>query len=263
MLKLYFATHLVEAFTTQFDDLLSWAEIVAMECAYSDDAGDVEEYWNAVSDGRAIPTPCALSPMEEFRNEFLDRLMLKNKIIVFERSPFKKGDQEKVDALYDEARAFWSSGDAEKAIRKLGEYEKEFGSQSIRRDIEYSKQLRSLTTGYAGKTILCYRGVLHYETLPVLLWKEGVSFSSHIFMEPYVHPFAEEVAVRLIKGQEASDEALVLRHIEQDLIFEAGSYDYKTKMKVKDKVASMTRNDVKKYIASLRNPFPSGEQSLN
>jgi hypothetical protein len=251
LMELYFAQHLLEAFTPLFDKLLGQTEILAMECACCDNAEEVERYWNAVSNGEAIHRSSALSPMEEFTDELLDRLMLQNKVIIFERSPFKKSDQDRADDLYEESRTFWECGEIEKAVRRLGEYDRELASQSVQRDIEYSKQLKSLTNKYPGKTILCSRGIVHFETLPILLSQQGVSFSSYLFTEPYVHPFAEEVVVRLIKGQEVSDKALMLRHIEQDLIFEAKSYDYETKIKIREKVLSMSEDGLKSYVAKI------------
>jgi hypothetical protein len=61
LLKLYFATHLPEALTARFDELLSKADVFAMEYAYNDEAQTVEQYWNAVSKGEVIHRASALS----------------------------------------------------------------------------------------------------------------------------------------------------------------------------------------------------------
>jgi hypothetical protein len=200
LLKLYFATHLVEAFTEQFDELLSWAEIFAMEYAYSDDVEEAEKSWNAVSNGEEAPSTSGLSPMQEFHDGLLNRLKLKHKSVVFEKSPFKQTDQLLVDAVIAEARRFWALGEKEKAVRRLFDYLREFASQSIQRDFDYSLQLHGLTAEHAEKKILCLRGPLHYDTLPVLLRRDRVDFNSYLFTEPYVPPLSEAVIGRLIRG---------------------------------------------------------------
>ena len=165
-LKLYFGPHLVEAFTARFDELLSWAQILTMECACNDDAQEVEKQWNAVSNG-AMHLSSGPSPMDKFADSLLDRL--KGKLVIFERSPYRKTDEDANNSLYNEALNFWNDGDTGKAVRKLGEYYKEFASQAVQRDIKYSRQMKELLTAHPQASILCYRGTSHVETLPILL----------------------------------------------------------------------------------------------
>lgn len=248
LLKLYFATHLVEAFTKQFDELLSWAEILAMECACSDDAEEVEKQWNSVSNGETTPSPTGLSPIEEFTDGVLNRLMLKHKLVVFEKSPFDKSNEESVDAMYHEARSLLASGEIEKSLRRLDEYEREFASQSIQRDLVYSSQLRSLTTEHAEKAILCLRGPVHYDTLPILLRRDEVDFSSYLFTEPYVQPLGEVVVSRIIHGQALDDDTLTRIQIYQDFV---STYDYKSKLECSEKALAMTVSQIEDYKKRL------------
>jgi hypothetical protein len=187
-------------------------------------------------------------------SQSLRYLMRKHRLVVFEKSPFKKSDQERVDAMYDEARSFWASGEIEKSLGKLDEYEREFASQSVRRDSVYSTQLRDLTTEHAGKAVLCLRGPVHYDALPILLRRDEVNFSSFLFTEPYVQPLGEAVVCRIIHGQANDDEILTRLHIYQDFVFKAGTYDYNSKLKCSEKALALTASGIEAYKTRLRLP---------
>lgn len=251
MLKLFFGPHLTETLTAKFDELLSWADILAMEQAYNDDVDLVEKYWNAVSKGVVVPAPTGIFPNELFGDELKRRIMITNIDVVFERSPLNKQDESKIKSLYNESRALWQNGETKAALYKLGEREKEVASQVIRRDLEYSHQLKTLSSN-EDKNILCYRGPIHYDTLPVLLVKEDVSFSSYLFREDYSHPFAEAVTSRLIKGGEIDDHILELRHIEEDLIQSKVKFDYETRMIITKKVLEMKEPEIEEYIEARK-----------
>jgi hypothetical protein len=245
LLRVYFATHLVEAFTKQFDQLFAQADVLAMECAFFDFAEEAEKSWNAVSNGGTKSNTPTESFMQEFGDELLNRLMLTHKLVVFEKSPYSDIDKLKVDGMFAGARHWWAAEDREKAILDLGKYLVEFATQSVRRDIDYSLQLRNLTVQHPEKTILCLRGPLHYYTLPILLVANGVNFSSHLFTHHYVPPLSEAVISRIIHGEDIENETLIRLHIYHD--FAAGALDYNSRLECSRKALAMTTTEIEEY----------------
>lgn len=250
MLKIYFGTHLPESLTSQFDRLLQCTDIVAMEFACSNGEQEEERNWNAVSRGEDLPPTTALSELEEFTNGFLGRLVLTNKLVVFEKSPVKKNEQEQACSLYDESPRQWALREIDKAVQLLRKCETDSSSRILRRDIAYAQQLQSLTTEYTGKEMLCVRGTMHYETLPIILGEKGINFRSYLFKEPYTYSLAEEVTRAIVHGQTVSDEILMRRHIEEDYTFQVGSHNYETRVRIREKVLSMNKTDIDRYIAT-------------
>jgi hypothetical protein len=247
LLDIYFGPHLPESLTTYFERLLQSADMVAMEFAASNGEQDEERQWNAISRGDRLPPTTAFSELEEFTYGLLERLFLTNKLVVFEKSPVKKDEMEHLQSLYEESRIHWEKREIDKAVQLLREYELGFASQIPRRDMEYALQLRDLMTRYTGKRILAIRGILHDETLPRILDEKGISYAPHLFRESYAYSVAEEVTRSIIQGEAIRDATLVRRHIEQDYIFKAGSHDYDTRLRVKERVLSMSQSDVENY----------------
>jgi hypothetical protein len=254
LLKIYFATHQIEAFTEQFDELFSQAEVFAMECAFSDYAEEAEKAWNEVCNSGTQSTISFEPHMEEFGNELVNRLTLKHKLVVFEKSPYTNVDKMKVDSTFAMARHSWLRGEREKAVKLLAEYVVEFASQILGRDIDYSSQLPEVSLKYPEKTIMCLRGPLHYDTLPILLAEKRVNFSSCLFTGPYISPLGEAVVSRVIHGEAIEKETLTRLHIYHDIL--DGRFDYNSKLECSNKALAMTATEVEKYVP-LESALPS------
>jgi hypothetical protein len=248
LLKVYFATHLIEAFTKRFDELFSEADVLAMECAFSDNAEEAEKSWNEVSTSGTKASVTAEEHMREFNDALLNRLTLKQKQVTFEKSRYNDVDKLMVDGRFRLARQQWACGEKESAVRSLDKYMVEFALQSVRRDVDYSSQLQNLLMQEPEKAVLCIRGPVHYDALPILLVGRGVNFTSYLFTKHYVHPFGEAVVGKIIHGEVIDDETLTRLHIYHDFLEKAGVLDYKSRMKWSKKAVCMTTAEIGKYV---------------
>jgi hypothetical protein len=258
MLRIFFGPHSLDTFTLQFDQLLEWGDVLAMEYAYANGETEVGQYWTDVAQGRTIFTESGL-PGEEFRDCFLGRLselsLTKSRVVVIERSPIKKIDEENLVGLYNESRESWSKVDVSLAVLKLRAHDQQFAEHQKQRDISYAQQLKGIVATYSDKSVLCYRGALHYETLRPLLIKENVKFESYLFCSPYLPPFGEEITKMFIDGRHVNDEIMMRRHIEQDLLFnrlKLQAYSYKRALEVRNEVTAMSRREIDTYISRLK-----------
>ncbi|MGA8857943.1 MAG: type II restriction endonuclease [Candidatus Bathyarchaeia archaeon] len=229
--------------TVDDSQLFSQAEVFAMECAFSDYAEEAEKDWNEVSNGGTKSIISFEPHMEEFGNELVSRLTLKHKLVVFEKSRYTNVDKVKVDSTFVMARHLWLRGEREKAVKFLTEYVVEFASQSLGRDIDYSSQLREVSLKHPEKTIMCLRGPLHYDTLPILLAEKRVNFSSCLFTSPYVPPLGEAVVSRVIHGEAIEKETLTRLQIYHDFLDER--LDYNSKLECSKKALDMTAPEIK------------------
>jgi hypothetical protein len=189
----------------------------------------------------------AYSPFYEFTIKLLELLHHSRKPSVVEKSPLRLNDQCKVRDLSEQAFSHWKKAEIDIAILKFEQYEREFVSQTIRRDTAYAYQLQQLLS--TGTSILSVRGSLHSQTLPQLLQTRAIEFEAVIFKAPYVLSKQEEVVMKIL-GDSLAKEDIILCLIQQDL--EGQNHDYQTKLKVKEKLSTMTSNDISGYIEAKR-----------
>jgi hypothetical protein len=255
LLSLFFCSHSPESFTPKFDELFQLSEIIAVEFAYVNGEKEAENYWNAVSRGDDYPPTTAQSHVDKFTRSFLDRLFFTTKLVKFELSAVNKTEDDRLLSLYEKSRRLWRQKQIRKAVEGLREERRNFALQIQERDASYARQLKSLVIANVDKRILCVRGLLHQESLSRELQQIEVAFDSYRFKEPYVYSIAELVTIASLHGEVVKDDTLVRVHIEEDYAdkeISTGNFNYETRLRIREKVLSMTQGNIDEYIGSMK-----------
>jgi hypothetical protein len=238
-----------EAFTPTFQELFGWCQVFALEYAYDAGVDTKEEEWNdaAQSIGEYDANP--LSPLFRFTEKLARIIYDSKKTVVLERSPITEKESEDTSSLFSNARTSWRRAQFEEAKRLLRHHLKDFGTECYRRDQSYAGQLKMMLAQFPNQRILTIRGPMHSKTLPEQLSSLRVSFESIHWIPDYVPSLQEEATMKLLGGDEMSDEELVRIHIEADLTPHEPTYAQM--VSTRNRVLAISSNEVKDYCNEL------------
>jgi len=251
-LSLYFSWHTPEAFTTEFVELFSAAEIFFVEYGY--DSGLVEYHerlYNELSKGKKTPQQLAKLMSDPLTDTALYHALFemisgRGKAVYLERSPLTVS--EVVQMLTIEFKAV----DLDKNLRAYKKKLAERADCEKRRDVSFARQLRECCETNPGREILVMRGAMHQRGLERFLRSEDVKFTSHLSHNPLPMDTQTEILSRLEIGEDVNRRELLMALVESIELKRRG-YDPKTLkiaelVEIQNALAELSEKDLERYF---------------